>query len=601
MQTARQCVEICTLCRSGQFLDQGSQKLIVKKSRFIGLGVSLALLGAIFYVIRDRPGVLPSGSGPRRGGQIVASIRGEPRSFNRLVARDLATETLTMLTQGRLVRINRATFELEPWLAETWESSADGRVHTLHLRPGVTWSDGAPFTADDVLFTLQAAYDPKVESVLAETLLAGGQRIRASAPDPQTVVLTFAAPSGPGLRLLDGLPILPKHKLGAALANGTFGMAWTSATPPAEMVGTGPFVVREYQPGQRVLLERNPRYWREGADGDPLPYLDRIVLEIVPEQNAELLRLQSGMTDLSNSELRPEDYVPVRRAEEQGTLRLIELGVGPDADGFWFCLKPEIKGKDPRFAFVSRPEFRQAISHAVDREMFAETVFLGAAVPVWGPITPGNDQWFWPDVPRYFHDDAKAAALLAGIGLEDRNKNGVVEDANGTEARFTVITQQGVGWYERGTMVLREELARVGIALDIAPLEFGAMIQRMLACDYDAIYFRPVATDLDPAGNMDFWLSSGSAHLWNMSQKVPGSDWERRIDTLMLEQSASIDAERRRQQFTLVQQIFAENLPVLYFAAPRMYFAHSARLQGVVPSVQRPPVLWNADSLSVSQ
>ena len=567
----------------------------------MGIGVSLALLGAILFVIRDRPGTLPSASAPRRGGQIVASIRAEPRSFNRLVARDLTTETVTMLTQGRLVRINRATFELEPWLAETWESSADGRVHTLHLRPGVTWSDGTPFTADDVLFTLQAAYDPKVESVLAETLLAGGQRIRAAAPDPQTVVLTFAAPSGPGLRLLDGLPILPKHKLGAALAAGTFATSWTSATPPAEMVGTGPFVVREYQPGQRVVLERNPRYWREGADGDPLPYLDRLVLEIVPEQNAELLRLQSGMTDLSNSELRPEDYVPVRRAEEQGTLRLIELGVGPDADAFWFCLKPEVKGKDPRFAFVSRPEFRQAISHAVDREMFAETVFLGAAVPVWGPITPGNERWFWPDVTRYFHDDARARALLAGIGLEDRNKNGVVEDANGTEARFTVITQQGIGWYERGTMVLREELARVGIALDIAPLEFGAMIQRMLACDYDAIYFRPVATEMDPAGNMDFWLSSGSAHLWNMSQKVAGTEWERRIDTLMLEQSASIDTERRRQQFTLVQQIFAENLPVLYFAAPRMYFAHSARLQGVVPSVQRPPVLWNADSLSVSE
>ena len=125
--------------------------------------------------------------------------------------------------------------------------------------------------------------------------------------------------------------------------------------------------------------------------------MDRVVLEIVPEQNAELLRLQSGSTDLTSAELRPEDYVPVRRAEEQGQLRLVELGVGPDADAFWFCLKPEVKGKDPRFAFVQRPEFRQAISHAVDREAFAQTVFLGAAVPVWGPITPGNTQWFWPE------------------------------------------------------------------------------------------------------------------------------------------------------------------------------------------------------------
>jgi peptide/nickel transport system substrate-binding protein len=236
----------------------------------------------------------------------------------------------------------------------------------------------------------------------------------------------------------------------------------------------------------------------------------------------------------------------------------------------------------------------------VDREAFAETVFLGAAVPVWGPISPGNDRWFWPDVPRYFHDDGRARMLLAGLGLEDRDGNGVVEDAKGTEARFSVITQQGIGWYERGTMVLRDELARVGIALDIAPLEFGALIQRMLACDYDAIYFRPAATDFDPAGNMDFWLSSGSAHFWNLQQKAPATEWERRIDTLMLEQSASVDEERRRQQFRLVQQIFAENLPVLYFAAPRLYFTHSARVQGVVPSVQRPHVLWNADSLFVS-
>jgi peptide/nickel transport system substrate-binding protein len=548
-------------------------------------------------VLRDGRNSSPTGAA--RGGQIVASIRGEPRSFNRIVARDQTSDLLSLLTQGRLVRINKATFELEPWLSEKWESSADGRTHTMHLRPDVTWSDGTPFTAADVLFSLQAVYDPKAQSVLAESLVAGGQPIRAAAPDAQTVVFTFAAPSGPGVRLLDNLPILPKHKLEKALAAGTFASAWDSKTPPGEIVGTGPFVLREYQPGQRLVLDRNPRYWRKAPDGTQLPYLDRLVLEVVPEQNAELLRLQSGSTDMTSSELRPEDYVPMRRAEEEGKLRLIELGVGPDADAFWFCLKPEVKQADPRVAFVQQPEFRQAISHAVDREAFSDTVFLGAAVPVWGPVSPGNEQWFWPDIPRYPPSEMRARELLKRIGLEDRNGNGVVEDAKGTEARFTVITQRGIGWYEKGTAVLKEDLARVGIALDIAPLEFGAMIERMLACNYDAIYYRPVATDLDPAGNMDFWLSSGSAHFWNLSQKTPNTEWERRIDTLMLEQSATLDPERRKQQFILVQRIMAENLPVLYFAAPRMYFAHSTRVRGVAPSVLRPPVLWNADTLSV--
>ena len=575
------------------------------KSRLVGVIVTAIILVGAYTLWRSA--ATPPRDGdredapPTRGGQIVATIRAEPRSFNRIVASDQTTLIIDTITQGRLIRINRATFELEPWLAERWESSADGQTHTLHLRPGLKWSDGTPLTSADVLFSIDAIFDPKSNSVLSDTLTVAGKPIRATAPDPQTVVLIYPSPSGPGVRLLDNLPIVPKHKLEAALKAGAMASAWNSQTPPADLAGTGPFVLREYQPGQRLVYERNPYYWRKGPDGGALPYVDRLVLEVVPEQNAELLRLQSGAADILNGEIRPEDYVSVRRAQEQGQVRLIELGVSPDADALWFCLKPEAKRKDPRFAFVQRPEFRQAISHAVDREAFAETVFLGAAVPIWGPITPGNQPWFWPDVPRYPHDDGRARELLKSIGLEDRNGNGVVEDAAGTEARFTVITQQGLGYYERGTAVLRDEAAKVGIALDVAPLEFGAMIERLLACNYDAIYMRPLFTDLDPAGNLDFWLSSGGAHLWNMGEKTPTTEWERRIDSIMLEQASTIDPDRRRTLLNEAQRILAENLPVLYFAAPRMYGAHSARLSGVIPSVMRPNILWSADTLSVRE
>jgi len=544
-----------------------------------------------------------SGTGPpaaRRGGQIVASIRTNPRSFNRIVTADQASDLLNLLMQGRLVRINRATFEVEPWLAEKWESSPDDRTHTLHLRPGVTWSDGTPFTSADVLFSIRAAFDPKAGSVVGSGLMPGGSPIRAEAPDSHTVVLSYAAPSGPGIRLLDMLPILPKHKLETALDAGTFAKVWDASVSPSALAGTGPFVLRENQIGQRLILERNPRYWRKTADGAQLPYLDRIVLEIVPEQNAELLRLQSGETDLTYTELRPEDYVPVRRAEEKGTLQMVEAGVSTDADSFWFCLKPEAKKGDPRFAFVQKREFRQAISHAVDREEFAQTVFLGEAVPVWGPVTPGNKQWFTPNLPRYSHDLSRARDLLKQIGLEDRNKNGVVEDGKGTEARFTVLTQRGIGYYERGTAVLREQAAKIGIALDIVMLEFPTMIERMLACNYDAVYMRVLMTQLDPAGNLDFWISSGSTHFWNIGQKMPATEWEQRIDTLMQEQAATLDPERRRTIFNDVQRIFAENLPALQFAAPRLYYGHSRRLTGVTPSVMRPAVLWSADTLSVT-
>ena len=577
--------------------------MITKSARFVGVVFTLiAAVALVYYLRRDNDaGALP-GSGNQvpgaRGGQIVASIRSEPRSFNRLLARDQASDQLAMLTQGTLLRTNRATFELEPWLAERWESSADGLTHTFHLRPGLVWSDGTPLTSADVLFSLQAALDPAVSSVIAGNLTAGGAPIRATAPDASTIVFAYAGPAGQGAGLLDVLTILPKHKLEAALAAGTFARAWSPGTAPAEIVGSGPFVLREHVAGERIVLERNPHYWRKAADGQPLPNLDRVILEVVPDQNAELLRLTSGATDLTYSELRPDDYVPVRRAEEAGKVSLLELGIGADADAFWFCLKPEKKKNDPRFAFLQKREFRQALSHAVDREEFARTVFLGEAVPIWGPITPGNKPWFSPNVTRYLYDVAKAKELLKNIGLEDRNNNGLVEDAAGTEARFTVLTQRGITYYERGTTVLKEQAAKVGIGFDIVALDVGAVGERLESCEYDAIYMRPLS-GLDPASNLDYWLSSGSAHLWNMSQKTPATEWERQIDTLMLEQARTVDPGRRREIFNDVQRIFAENLPVLYFAAPRLYVGHSTRLTGVVPSVQRPPVLWSADTLAL--
>ena len=571
--------------------------------RIVGVLVAGVLVTATL-VIRgcdsNSTATAPTASAPKRGGQLVASIRGVPRSFNRLMAVDQPTDMFAMLTQGSLVRMNRATFELEPWLAERWESSADGYTHTVHLRKDVTWSDGTPFTSADVLFTLQAIYDKKGESVVASNLMPGERPIQATAPDASTVVLTYAAPSGIGIGLLDLFPIVPKHKLEPALKDGTLARAWSTTTPPGEIVGTGPFVLREYKAGERLVFDRNPRYWRNAPDGQKLPYLDRLILQLIPDQNAELLALQAGTTDLTQSELRPDDYVPLRRAEQEGKLTMIELGVGPDADAFWFCMKPEAKKGDRRLAFVQKREFRQAISHAVDREEFAQTVFLGEAVPVWGPITPGNKPWFSPNVPRYPHDLARARELLKGIGLEDRNNNGVIETADGVEARFSVITQRGIANYERGITVLREQTAKVGIALDMVAMEYPAMVERLLACQYDAIYMRPLSTQLDPAGNLDFWISSGSTHLWNIGQKTPATDWEIRLDTVMREQAATLDLNRRHELFDDAQRLLAENVPVLYFAAPRLYYAHSRRTAGVIPSVMRPLVLWNADSIGAT-
>jgi peptide/nickel transport system substrate-binding protein len=150
---------------------------------------------------------------PRRGGSLTVTQRSEPRSFNRLASGSSVTDVVSHLTQAKLVRVNRATQQLEPWLAETFETAPGGTVFTLKLRDGLRWSDGTPFTTEDVLFTFRALQDEKAASVLASALEINGQRIKVSAPDGRTIRLEYPAPFGPGLRLLDNLPILPRHKL----------------------------------------------------------------------------------------------------------------------------------------------------------------------------------------------------------------------------------------------------------------------------------------------------------------------------------------------------------------------------------------------------
>jgi len=562
--------------------------------------VSLAIGAAAACQRSTKPA---DSNGPiTRGGSITASVHSDPQTFNRYVTRDSTVDLVTTLTQAKLVRMNRATQEIEPWLAESWTRSPDGLRFTIKLRPNVKFADGYPFTADDVLFSFQAVYDSPQGSVVGSALQVGGKKLEVVAPDPLTVIVTFPEPFAPGVRILDNLPILPRHKLEAALSNGTFKTAWGVSTPPADFAGLGPFNLAEYVPGQRLVFDRNERYWRTDANGEKLPYLDRITIEIVPDQNTELLRLVAGQLDMTAAEIRPEDYAPIKRAEEAGKVRILDLGVGFDADSLWFNLKPGALGpEDKRAAWLQHDALRRAISLAVDRQLFANTVFLGAGVPVSGPITPANTRWS-ARLPSVEHNPARAKAELAAIGLIDRNGDGLLEDANGGPVRFSLLAQKGNTSTERGAAVIRDELKKVGITVDVVALDAITVIQRFLSAKFDAVLYRLTSTDADPAVSPDFWFSSGSAHVWNLEQPEPATEWEARIDALMRRQTTSLDEKERKRLFDEVQMIFAEHLPTIQFVAPRIYVAASTRVTNLTPTAfSRPQLLWAPDTIAVAR
>ena len=537
-------------------------------------------------------------AGVRHGGELIGSVRSEPRTFNRLVARDSTSSLVSWLTQAPLVRVDRETDLVEPWIAESWTAVGDGLSYEFHLREGVLFSDGSPVTSEDVLFTLDMLNDERLASPLADSLRIHGHRIEAEAPDASTVILRFPEPFSPGVRLLSSLPILPSHKLARALSETAPADVWGVTTPPEEMAGLGPFVLTSYQPGQRLVFARNQHYWRKDPDGQSLPYLDRLTVEIVPDRDGEVLRLESGEVDFTESEVRGSDYASLRRAEQRGQIKLFELGVALDADCLFFNLRPDAMAGDPRRAWLQADEFRRAVSQAGDRRSFADTVFLGLGEPVYGPVTRGNHQWHEPAVEKYDFDLAQSRTRLDGLGLTDADGDGTLEDRDGQPVRFTLLTQQGNSVRERAAAVLEQDLARVGIGVDVVHLEFGALVERITTMNFDAVYLGFQTSDTDPAMNLDLWLSSAAFHFWNPSQPTPATDWERRIDELMYEQISTQEHTARKRLFGEVQQIFSEYVPALYFAAPRVYIATSARVANATPALLEPFLLWSADTLA---
>jgi peptide/nickel transport system substrate-binding protein len=547
----------------------------------------------------DAPPPSPAGStGPARGGELVASLRSEPSTYNRYLPEGAgaAVELVTLLTHARLVRVNRVTDELEPWLAEGWTVAADGVSFTVTLRDGITFSDGHPLTSADVLFSFKVAYAPAVKSPLGLALQINGKPLQVSAVNDRTITVRLPEPFAPGLRLLENLPVLPKHKLEAALDAGTFAGAWSPSKPLADIAGLGPFVLTEHVAGQRLVFARNPRYFRRDAAGQQLPYLDKITVAVAPDQNTEALRLEAHEIDLmSNGDIRPQDHAAFRRLSEQGRLTMLEVGVGLDPDFLAFNLRPQAKRARP--AWLQRREFRQAISCGVDRQAIVNTVYLGAAVPIYGPITPGNKRWYAAGAPACAADRAKAAQLFAAAGLTDRNRDGALEDAAGTPVRFSILTQAG-HLRERVSAVLQEQLRQLGVAVDVVPLDQRGLFTRWQQGDYDAIYFGLQASSTDPALNADFWFSSGPFHFWNPEQKTPATPWEARVDVLMRQQATAGDLPSRQRAFAEVQRILGDELPLIYFAAPKVTLATTPKVGGAAPALQIPHLLWNADSLT---
>src|SRR5208283_680162 len=220
----------------------------------------------------------------QNGGELRFCLRSEPKTFDPLLVDDDSSLSIRYLTGGVLVRVNRHTQNLEPELAESWKLSQDGKQITFKLRPGITFSDGTPFSSEDVAFTMQRLMDPALHSSTGDAFRSGTGAVMTNIIAPDQIVISFPAALAGLDRLFDQVAIMSAH----------------SPNPKKEMAVLGPFMVAEYKAGSSVLLRRNPNYWKKDSQGRRLPYLDSIRLDIQSNRDVEMLRFKRGELDLIN-------------------------------------------------------------------------------------------------------------------------------------------------------------------------------------------------------------------------------------------------------------------------------------------------------------
>lgn len=387
----------------------------------------------------------PSSLPGRYGGSMTAMSLGDPKTFNLWLSTDATSTQMAGMLYDSLTWRNPYTLEFEGRLAEMPEISRDGLVYTYRLREGLLWSDGYPLTADDVLFTLDVLFDEKIdtswrEGLLIDIPLPDGSIRREpfgyKKLDPRTVEFRLPVRYAPAQSTF-ALNVMPRHRLGPAYRAGKFNTTWGTNTPPAELASSGPWVMAEYVPGQRVVYRRNPHFWRRAPDGRPLPYLDEFVYLVVRDLNAMALKFRSEEADVFD--LRPTDYPSLKRAEAGGNYTIFNRGMNWGFEYLSLNMNPSAKVDPNTIALFQDVRFRRALSHAVNRQRIVDDLLLGFGVPLYGPETPANRLFYNPDIPKYPYDPARARALLAEIGLRDDDGNGFLE-YRGREVRFNILT-----------------------------------------------------------------------------------------------------------------------------------------------------------------
>ena len=530
-----------------------------------------AVVGAVAIFFSLTPWLI--GQTRSGGGEVVWSIGYDPGTLDPAKVDDHAAELVRYLTGGVLLRLNRGTLGLEPALAESWNISLDGRTVTFRLRPGLRFSDNSPLTSSDVAATLRRVLAPETSAPAAEEFLVPA-KVQVETPDPLTIRVHLPERIVSVGSIFDEIAIEPANR------------------PSEGRVTAGPFVVAEYKRGEYLRLVRNPLYWKHDAKGAALPYLDSVRLDFLNNRETEELRFARGQYGLLQ-EVPPDGFDGLSR-RAPGTVH--DLGASLNTEQMWFNQSPAAPIAVWEKAWFTDRAFRAAVSDAINRADLARIAFAGHATPANGFISPANAVWYNHALPPAQVNVSAAAKLLADAGF--RKQASVLVDRNGHPVRFSILTNTGNRSRERMAAMIQQDLAALGMQVNIVTLDFPALIDRLMhSGDYEAALLGLADVQPDPSAMMNLWLSSSPNHQWNPNEKTPATPWEAEIDRLMHAQAEAGDFRARKTAVDRVQAIVSEELPFLYLVYPNTLCAASPVLQDVHFTVLQPDIVSSIETV----
>lgn len=511
--------------------EQQSQRCHYRHTGPYILTLVVALVSAVACSgTQSNPNSQTQEEGAKRGGTLIYPIVADPSTLNPAITTSVpATYTACKIYEG-LTRVN-SNLRPEPNLAASWDISSNGRTYTFQLHQNVRWQDGEPFTSEDVkwsLLNVNAQYGPRVVEPFKRI-----EEIRT--PNANTVVITLNESYGPLLKLLNcaNAPILPKH-----IYAGTDILE--NPHNKENPVGTGPFELKEWTHGDHLTLVRNEDYWRESR-----PYLDRIVMKIVPSPQATIQQLRGGQVDaVPNYAL---DKSALKSLQNDPNYKTVENAGTPTNNLLTF---------NTRSAPLDDPQIRQAITMAINREAIVQRAYLGFGEPGHSAIDTRLKDFYNPDVDytnMYPYNPKKARQALAKAGLR--------KSSEGPRVQLTLAYEQASPGFKASVQLIRENLAAVGIDVTLEPMQRSVMLEEVFEKNNFDLYFTRYTTSGDPAiGVQRIYICDavGAGPFTNASGYC-----NERVDEQFARGASAHDTDERAKAYFKVQELLAQELPSL--------------------------------------